>query len=115
MILAPALEETEICRMKKFKSPYQVDQFKEVIAIIQQSRSDTLQLVNKQLIQLYWEIGKFVHIKITQSEWGVGVVSELAQFIQNNEPDIKGFSDKNIWRMRQFYECYKDFPKLSPL
>ncbi len=46
---------------------YQVDQFKEVIAIIQQSRSDTLQLVNKHLIQLYWEIGKYVHTKITQS------------------------------------------------
>ncbi|MEY2764489.1 MAG: hypothetical protein RLZZ205_913 [Bacteroidota bacterium] len=115
MILALALEETEICRMKKIKSSHQVVQFNEVIAIIQQSRSDTLQLVNKHLIQLYWEIGKYVHIKITQSEWGVGVVSELAQFIQKNEPNLKGFSDKNIWRMRQFYECYKDFPKLSPL
>ena len=28
---------------------------------------------------------------------------------------IKGFSDKNIWRMKQFYETYKDFPKLSTL
>jgi predicted nuclease of restriction endonuclease-like (RecB) superfamily len=43
------------------------------------------------------------------------VVTELANFIQTHEPDIKGFSDKNIWRMKQFYETYKDFPKLSPL
>ena len=43
------------------------------------------------------------------------MVTELANFIQTHEPDIKGFSDKNIWRMKQFYETYKDFPKLSPL
>jgi len=42
-------------------------------------------------------------------------VTELARYIQKNEPEIKGFSDKNIWRMKQFYETYKDFPKLSPL
>jgi predicted nuclease of restriction endonuclease-like (RecB) superfamily len=43
------------------------------------------------------------------------VVTELAKFILTHEPEIKGFSDKNIWRMKQFYETYKDFPKLSPL
>lgn len=43
------------------------------------------------------------------------MVKELANFIQTHEPEIKGFSDKNIWRMKQFYETYKDFPKLSPL
>ncbi len=42
-------------------------------------------------------------------------MSELANFIQTYEPEIIGFSDKNIWRMKQFYETYKDFPKLSPL
>lgn len=40
---------------------------------------------------------------------------ELAKFIQKNEPEIKGFSDKNIWRMKQFYDTYKDFPNLSTL
>lgn len=50
-----------------------------------------------------------------QSEWGQSVVKELAAFIQTNETEIKGFSDKNLWRMKQFYEMYKDFPKLSPL
>lgn len=39
----------------------------------------------------------------------------MAQYIQRTEPEIKGFSDKNLWRMKQFYETYKDFPKLSAL
>lgn len=43
---------------------------------------------------------------------GDSVVTELANFIQTPEPEIKGLSDKNIWTMKRFYESYKDFPKL---
>jgi len=43
------------------------------------------------------------------------VVKELSQFIQTHEPELKGFSDKNLWRMKQFYETYKEFPKISTL
>lgn len=63
----------------------------------------------------YWNIGEHISKKIEQSEWGDSVVKELANFIQTQDPEIKGFSDKNIWRMKQFYETYKDFPKLSTL
>jgi hypothetical protein len=41
-------------------------------------------------------------------------VVELANFRQTNESEMKGFSDKNIRRINQFYQTYKDFPKLSP-
>ncbi|GEN77747.1 hypothetical protein CHA01nite_34870 [Chryseobacterium hagamense] len=46
---------------------------------------------------------------------GQSIVKELSEFIITTEPEIKGLSDKNLWRMKQFYETYKDFPKLSPL
>jgi len=75
----------------------------------------TLEAVNFELINLYWKIGEHISKKIEKSEWGDAIVRELAKYIQQNEPEIKGFSDKNIWRMKQFYESYKDFPKLSPL
>jgi hypothetical protein len=42
-------------------------------------------------------------------------VQELANFIQKKEPNIKGFSAQNIWRMKQFYETYKENEKLAPL
>lgn len=41
--------------------------------------------------------------------------NKLADYLQMNEPGLSGFSDKNLWRMKQFYELYKDNPKLSPL
>jgi len=88
--------------------------FTDIIQIIKQSRSNAIKAVNAELINLYWNIGEFISKKIEKSEWGDAVVKELANYIQQTEPDIKGFSDKNIWRMKQFYETYRDFPKLSP-
>ena len=91
------------------------NRFTDIIQLIKQSRTNAIKAVNAELINLYWSIGEYISKKIEQSEWGDSVVTELAIFIQTNEPEIKGFSDKNIWRMKQFYETFKDFPKLSPL
>jgi hypothetical protein len=91
------------------------NRFKDIIQLIKQSRTDAIKAVNVELINLYWIIGEYISKKIEPSEWGDSVVTDLANFIQTHEPDIKGFSDKNIWRMKQFYETYKDFPKLSTL
>lgn len=91
------------------------NRFTDIIRLIKQSRTNAIKAVNAELINLYWNIGEHISKKIKQSEWGDSVVTELANFIQTQEPEIKGFSDKNIWRMKQFYETYKDFPKLSPL
>jgi predicted nuclease of restriction endonuclease-like (RecB) superfamily len=89
------------------------NRFTDIIQLIKQSRTNAIKAVNAQLINLYWNVGEYISKKIEQSEWGDSVVTELANFIQSQEPEIKGFSDKNIWRMKQFFETYKDFPKLS--
>jgi len=91
------------------------NRFTDIIQLIKQSRTNAIRAVNAELINLYWNIGEYISKKIEQSEWGDSVVTELAKFIQTYEPEIKGFSDKNLWRMKQFYETYKDFPKLSTL
>lgn len=91
------------------------DQFSDIIQIIKNARNKAIKAVNSELISLYWNIGKYISKKVELSEWGQSVVRELAQYIQANEPEIKGFSDKNLWRMKQFYESYKEFPKVSAL
>ena len=88
--------------------------FADIIQLIKQSHTNAIRAVNAELNNLYWNIGAYINKKIEQAEWGDSVVTELAKYIQQNEPHVKGFSDKNIWRMKQFYETYKDFPKLSP-
>lgn len=91
------------------------NRFNEILFLIKQSRFNALKVVNSELISLYWNIGEYICKKLELSEWGESVVKELANHIQKNEPSIRGFSDKNLWRMKQFYETYKDAPKLSTL
>nr|WP_199161652.1 PDDEXK nuclease domain-containing protein [Elizabethkingia sp. ASV34] len=89
--------------------------FTDIIELIKQSRNNAIRKVNEELIDLYWNIGEYISKKVELSEWGQSVVKELSQFIQTHEPELKGFSDKNLWRMKQFYETYKEFPKISTL
>ena len=90
-------------------------QFSDIVQLIRQARNNAIKAVNTELINLYWEIGSHISQKVEASEWGKSVVKELAIFIQQTDPQLKGFSDKNLWRMKQFYETYKNEPKLSPL
>ncbi len=87
--------------------------FSAIIDLIKGARANAIKAVNAELINLYWNIGEHIFEKIKNSEWGDSVVAELAKYIQQTEPELKGFSDKNLWRMKQFYETYKDLPKLS--
>lgn len=90
-------------------------QFADIVSLIQGSRIKAIKAVNRELIDLYWNIGEYISLKVQNAEWGQSVVKQLAEYLQQNEPELKGFSDKNLWRMKQFYETYKDFPKLSAL
>lgn len=90
-------------------------QFSEIIALIHQTRNNALKVVNVELINLYWRIGEHISKQIASAEWGQSVVQQLAEYLQRKEPDLMGFSDKNLWRMKQFYEAYSNYPKLSPL
>ena len=91
-------------------------QFAEVVSLIQQTRTHVIRLANTALIDLYWNIGQYISEKIEASDWGDGVVKQLADYIAQNAPEAKGFSDKNLWRMKQFYETYNGIgEKLSAL
>jgi predicted nuclease of restriction endonuclease-like (RecB) superfamily len=89
--------------------------FNALLQHIQQARQKVFAQVNTALIDLYWQVGKTISQQVQAQAWGKGVVVELASYIAQHAPDIKGFSDKNLWRMKQFYETYADDTKLSSL
>jgi predicted nuclease of restriction endonuclease-like (RecB) superfamily len=89
--------------------------FAEVVSLIQTARQRAFQAVNAELIALYWRIGEYVHDKIDADGWAKGTVVQLAAYIAKREPSLRGFSPQNLWRMRQFFEAYRNAPKLSPL
>lgn len=90
-------------------------QFAEITQLISNARNQVLRLANTALIDLYWNVGHYISDRIASAEWGDGVVPQLAEYISKTAPDLKGFSDKNLWRMKQFYDTYSSEPKLSPL
>lgn len=89
--------------------------FSDIIRLIKDAQTRAVKAVNTELIDLYWNVGQYISRQIETAAWGDGVVQELADYLARTEPELKGFSDKNLWRMKQFYETYKDYPKLSAL
>ena len=62
--------------------------------------------VNRELILLYWEIGRLIAGRQQREGWGAGIIPRLARDLKNDLPDIKGFSERNIGRMIAFYRAY---------
>ncbi|MCL2712812.1 MAG: PDDEXK nuclease domain-containing protein [Methanomassiliicoccaceae archaeon] len=89
--------------------------FKEMLSLIERSRENSIRAVNRELISLYWEIGRCVSERIAAKIWGRSVVKEFSQFVQSQFYGIRGFSAQNIWRMKQYYESYFRNDKLSTL
>ena len=77
-----------------------------ILTKIQQSRYEMLMSVSKQTLLLYWDIGKMVSEKMLLAGWGKSVVEQLAKDLQTEFPGVRGFSARNIWRMKMFAEFY---------
>lgn len=89
--------------------------FDEVLALINTARQQAVQAVNTQLIELYWQGGAYISAKLEQAEWGDAVVQQLADHLAQTQPNLRGFTRRNLFRMRQFYEAYRDDEKVSAL
>ena len=75
---------------------------KDIKERIRISQYEALKTVNKELINLYWDIGKKIAEKQKKYNWGMSIVENLAKDLQKEFPGIKGFSSRNIWNMRNF-------------
>jgi len=69
---------------------------------------------NRELIALYWDIGKGIVERQQHEGWGKAVVERLATDLQKEFPGVAGFSPLNLWRMRAFYLAWTaDLKNLS--
>lgn len=74
-----------------------------------------MQAVNTELIELHWQVGAYISRKLEAAEWGDGVVAQLADYLARTQPGLRGFTRRNLFRMRQFYEVYRHEEKVSAL
>jgi predicted nuclease of restriction endonuclease-like (RecB) superfamily len=78
----------------------------EVKAKIKNSQIKAALKVNSELIRLYWEIGRMIVEKQERSKWGSGFIRQMAKDLKTEFPDMTGFSQRNLYLMRQFYLFY---------
>lgn len=64
--------------------------------------------VNRELVLLYWQIGRDILARQGREGWGTKVIERLAQDLRNAFPDMKGFSPRNLKYMRAFAEAWPD-------
>ena len=87
----------------------------EVKERIRSAQYEALRKVNRELISLYWDIGRLIVERQRDAGWGRSVVETLAEDLRAEFHGIGGFSAANLWRMRLFYDTYADNEKLAPL
>jgi len=61
---------------------------------------------NAEMIAMYWDIGRMIHIRQVEEGWGAGVIPRLAADLKNELPEVKGFSERNLKYMIRFAREY---------
>lgn len=87
----------------------------EIKERVRSARYEALRKVNRELVALYWDIGQSIVERQASEGWGRSVVGRLARDLQREFPGTGGFSASNLWRMKLFFETYRDSEKLAPL
>lgn len=89
--------------------------FGQIIQLIEIARHNALSKVNEELILLYYKVGAFLSEQSTKAQWGDSYIDQLSLFILQKFPALKGFTRRGLYRMKQFYEIYKDDEFVTPL
>ncbi len=87
----------------------------EIKERIRSAQLAALRSVNRELIELYWDVGRLIVQKQQGETWGRRVVETLAADLRKDFPGVTGFSAANLWRIKNFYEAYCEDEKLAPL
>jgi len=89
---------------------------RQVVAEIKNARVTAVRKVNREMINLYWRIGEMILVKQLTQGYGKAVVERLSVDLKTEFPGSSGFSPRNLWDMKRFYEAYhKSDTKLRQL
>lgn len=81
---------------------------------IQQAQVKASLSVNAEMILMYWDVGRMIHARQQGKGWGAAVIPRLSKDILNELPEVKGFSERNLKRMTQFYREYPGLVGIGP-
>ncbi|MEK7078522.1 MAG: DUF1016 N-terminal domain-containing protein, partial [Patescibacteria group bacterium] len=76
---------------------------------IKKSQQKAIISANREMLQLYWDIGNAIIEQQNKKGWGSKIIDNLSRDLSSSFPDMKGFSKRNLKYMRKFAEHYPDF------
>lgn len=79
---------------------------KDLKSKIHEARRKVAFSINSQIIELYWELGKYIADKQEKSNWGSSFIETVAIELGHEFPEIKGLSRRNLYAMCQLYKFY---------
>jgi signal peptidase I len=77
-----------------------------IITEIKSTRVVAAQRINSAMMQMYWNIGNRLSVEKLEKGYGSSVVKRLSADLKQEFPDTMGFSPRNLWDMKNFYEFY---------
>ncbi len=97
------------------QDPLFKDQLIEITQRVIAAKQNALQSANTVLLDLYWQIGEYISRKIADAEWTEDSIKKLALHLAQTQPSLRSFTFENLFRMRQFYDTYKEHKKVAIL
>ena len=100
---------------KDDESKKENNSLEDIIKMIDTHRNNAYRKVNEELVTLYYEVGRYLSIKVKNEKWGSKIIENIAKGIKEKYPTLKGFDRIGLYRMVKFYETYKDNEIVSTL
>jgi len=80
--------------------------FDDIYKIINVHTSLACEAVNREHLQMCWEVGNYISQRLRSGKWGNNILSQLRDYILRKDPMKKGFGKSNLYNMVKFYESY---------
>lgn len=95
------------------KDPAYFDFMQDIKNRVQSAQIKAAVSVNQELLRLYWDMGAMIVEKQKQTTWGDGFLKQMSQDLQDDFPDMKGFSKRNLEFMRQWFQYWHTEPEFT--
>lgn len=86
----------------------------EIRTRVRQSQTRAALSANREMIALYWDVGRLIQERQQRAGWGAGIIPRLSRDLRGELPGLEGFSERNLKRMTQFYRAYPGLPANGP-
>ena len=101
-------------KLRRLPGDY-IELLAEVKKRVRSAQYAAFRAVNKELVGLYWDIGRMIAERQTDASHGAAIAEHLAADLQREFPGVHGYSRRNVFYMREFYLAYYGQPKVQPL